>query len=426
MARLSMVDWGVVPQSPMLALQLAQALLTAGVLWAFQRRFGYPVLAYWTYGWLALATQLLAIDAFSLLGGASPTGLAATLLMVVTLGAEYLQMVWLVLGAFALAEHEERVDRSMTRLILLTIIVSVLATLPYATVPGAELQRFVSRAGVMAVVTGVGQIAAGAVLWVRTLRQPTPPEPHWLVQAKAPALGQRLVATAFLALGGLTLLSLWEKLRLHQVADGPPTVPPVAEPQLLLNFALGLGLVIWLLEGEQRRSFEAAQRAEHMAYHDPLTGLPNRLLLMDRLRFLVAHARRTRQPFAVFFLDLDHFKAVNDTFGHAAGDRLLQQIGARVTAQLREADTVARLGGDEFVILTPDLRQGADVNAVGEKLLEAVRSPIMLDEHEVRVTASIGVSLFPDDGDDADALLRRSDTALYQAKQDGRDAVRLA
>ena len=163
-----------------------------------------------------------------------------------------------------------------------------------------------------------------------------------------------------------------------------------------------------------------------MAYHDALTGLPNRLLLMDRLRFLVAHARRTRQPFAVFFLDVDHFKSINDSFGHAAGDRLLQQIAARLTAQLREADTVARLGGDEFVVLTPDLRSGTDVAAVGEKLLDAVRAPILLEEHEVRITVSVGVSLFPDDGDDADALLRRSDTALYQAKEAGRDAVRLA
>jgi diguanylate cyclase (GGDEF)-like protein len=184
--------------------------------------------------------------------------------------------------------------------------------------------------------------------------------------------------------------------------------------------------VIWLLEGEQRRTLEAAQRAEHMAYHDALTGLPNRLLLMDRLRFLVAHARRTRQPFAVFVLDVDHFKGINDTFGHAAGDRLLQQVGARLTAQLREADTVARLGGDEFVVLTPDLRSTADVPAVGEKLLEAVRAPIALEEQEVHITVSIGVSLFPDDGEDADALLRRSDSALYQAKEGGRDAVRLA
>jgi diguanylate cyclase (GGDEF)-like protein len=128
----------------------------------------------------------------------------------------------------------------------------------------------------------------------------------------------------------------------------------------------------------------------------------------------------------VFFLDVDHFKGINDTFGHAAGDRLLQQVGARLTAQLREADTVARLGGDEFVVLTPDLRSTADVPAVGEKLREAVRAPVMLEEREVHITVSIGVSLFPDDGEDADALLRRSDTALYQAKEGGRDAVRLA
>ncbi|AHG89057.1 diguanylate cyclase [Gemmatirosa kalamazoonensis] len=414
--------------SSMLALQLAQALLTAGVLWVFQRRFGYPVLAYWTYGWVAMAGQLVGVVGFGLLEGhAPPTGFALTAIAVFTLLCEYLRVAWLVLGAFAIAEHRDVPDRPERWIVYAAAGMAVVTAAPFATTPGATFGRFVARVGVMAVLTGVGQLAAGVDLWTRTLRRyRRGADPRWTTLHDPPALGQRLVAAAFVALGALALVALAEQLAAPPPIDVPPVVLPVAEAQLLLNFALGLGLVIWLLEGEQRRTLEAAHRAEHMAYHDALTGLPNRLLLMDRLKFLVAHAKRTRQPFAVFFLDVDHFKSINDTFGHAAGDRLLQQVGARLTAQLREADTVARLGGDEFVVLTPDLRSGTDVAAVGEKLLEAARAPVVLEDREVRVTVSIGVSLFPDDGEDADVLLRRSDSALYQAKESGRDAVRLA
>ena len=414
--------------SSMLALQLAQALLTAGVLWVFQRRFRYPVLAYWTYGWVAMAGQLVGVVGFGLLEGhAPPTGFALTAIAVFTLLCEYLRVAWLVLGAFAIAEHRDVPDRPERWIVYAAAGMAVVTALPFATTPGATFGRFVARVGVMAVLTGVGQLAAGVDLWTRTLRRyRRGADPRWTTLHDPPALGQRLVAAAFVALGALALVALAEQLAAPPPIDVPPVVLPVAEAQLLLNFALGLGLVIWLLEGEQRRTLEAAHRAEHMAYHDALTGLPNRLLLMDRLKFLVAHAKRTRQPFAVFFLDVDHFKSINDTFGHAAGDRLLQQVGARLTAQLREADTVARLGGDEFVVLTPDLRSGTDVAAVGEKLLEAARAPVVLEDREVHVTVSIGVSLFPDDGEDADVLLRRSDSALYQAKESGRDAVRLA
>jgi diguanylate cyclase (GGDEF)-like protein len=408
-----------------LALQAAQALLTAGVFWAFQRRFASPVLAYWTWGWLALAAQLGGLASLGTLATQVPTTSARyTLLVVLTLTAGYLKVAWLVLGAFGIAMRREMSRSLMRGVVIASVLVAAACTIPFASGASAAA-RYVVRMGTMGILTGVTQLVAGIALWVRTTgargQLDRNGSPHG-----APALGQRLVATAFVAIGGLTLVNLANGLAHLPSVDLPPMVPAMTEVQLLINFTLGMGLVIWLLEGEQRRTLDAAQRAEHMAYHDPLTGLPNRLLLIDRLRLLVAHARRTRQPFAVFFLDVDHFKTINDTLGHAAGDRLLQHIAARLTAQLREADTVARLGGDEFVILTPDLRDGTDVTAVAEKLREAIRAPVLIDDQEVRVTASIGVSIFPDAGDDADALLRRSDGALYQAKAEGRDAVRLA
>ena len=412
--------------SSLLALQVAQALLTAFVFWAFHRRFGNPVLAYWTTSWMALAGQLVGLGATVLLAarGVPPTGLGSTLLVAFTLACAYLQVAWLLLGAFALALGRDVRPRMARTVVAWNTALAVVSCVPFATTEGASAARFLARTGAFGVITGIARLAAGIAIWRLTFqRRDAAP----ITPARAdPALGQRLVATAVALLGAFALLSAARGIVHPPTTDIPAIVPGLTEARLLLNFALGLGLVIWLLEVEQRRTLDSAQRAEHMAYHDPLTGLPNRLLLIDRLRLLIAHARRAHESFAVFFLDVDHFKAVNDSFGHAAGDRLLQQIAARLTAQLREADTVARLGGDEFVVLTPELKAGPDVTAVAEKLLEAVRAPIMLDEREIRATVSIGVSLFPDDGEDADALLRGSDAALYRAKEEGRDAMRLA
>ena len=157
---------------------------------------------------------------------------------------------------------------------------------------------------------------------------------------------------------------------------------------------------------------------------DPLTGLPNRVLLLDRLNQGLARAQRGGEPMAVMLLDLDGFKDVNDALGHAAGDRLLRQVGDRLTAMLRAADTLARLGGDEFALLQPSVRRAADAEALAAKLLAALGAPFDLDGQEVHVGASIGIALFPGDGENAETLLRHADLALYRAKAEGRAGFR--
>ena len=157
----------------------------------------------------------------------------------------------------------------------------------------------------------------------------------------------------------------------------------------------------------------------HQSLHDSLTGLPNRLLLLDRLSQATAHRERLHSQVAVLFLDLDHFKEVNDTLGHAAGDRLLQVITERLVACVREGDTVARVGGDEFVVMLVDLHQLADAALVADKILGAVSSACQIEGSELHVTPSIGLAIFPEDGGDPDTLLRNADTAMYAAKRDG-------
>jgi diguanylate cyclase (GGDEF)-like protein/PAS domain S-box-containing protein len=163
----------------------------------------------------------------------------------------------------------------------------------------------------------------------------------------------------------------------------------------------------------------------YQASHDALTGLVNRAIFLERLRQAIAAARRRQGELAVFFLDLDRFKAVNDSLGHAAGDELLKTVAERVRGALREDDLVGRLGGDEFTILVQSWSRIEGVARVAQKLLDRIAEPLTLDGATLQVSASIGVSIFPADGLDADALLRGADLALYRAKQDGRGGYQL-
>ncbi len=162
----------------------------------------------------------------------------------------------------------------------------------------------------------------------------------------------------------------------------------------------------------------------HQARHDGLTGLPNRTLILDRLQQAIAHARRSGRVLAVAYLDLDHFKDVNDTLGHGTGDALLCEAAARIGVVLREGDTVGRQGGDEFILLLPDLMQLGDAAIVAEKILAALAQPFVMNGHEVYVTASLGLSICPLDASDAEALLRNADVAMYRAKEEGRNTFR--
>jgi diguanylate cyclase (GGDEF)-like protein/PAS domain S-box-containing protein len=166
---------------------------------------------------------------------------------------------------------------------------------------------------------------------------------------------------------------------------------------------------------------ENAERLYHLAHYDPLTELPNRVLFQDRFKQAIARARRGERRIAVMFLDLDGFKKVNDQFGHSAGDALLAQVAARLAAQLRESDTVARLGGDEFSIILPDMFETDGLIQVATKVIDAIAAPFMLGGQATHITTSIGISIYPKDGLDADNLLQRADLAMYEAKRRGKN-----
>jgi len=175
---------------------------------------------------------------------------------------------------------------------------------------------------------------------------------------------------------------------------------------------------------DRTRGLEAANRQlRHLATHDALTGLPNRILLEDRLSQAIAHAARDGHGFAVAVFDLDRFKVVNDSFGHGAGDLLLKEVAARLQGVARSIDTVVRLGGDEFVMIIDNLAQPGDAQAVAQRALAALHEPLRIGDRDVHSSASIGIALYPQDGTSVEALMAHADAAMYCVKQQGRNDV---
>jgi diguanylate cyclase (GGDEF)-like protein/PAS domain S-box-containing protein len=176
-----------------------------------------------------------------------------------------------------------------------------------------------------------------------------------------------------------------------------------------------------LLQAEIAERRQAEARVHHMAYHDSLTGLPNRALLSDRLDRAMLAAQRSGRKLAVMFIDLDRFKTINDSLGHVTGDHLLKAVASRLCRAVRASDTVARLGGDEFIVLVPGVRAPEECSQVGDKIIEVLSAPFPFEGRSLHISPSIGMCLYPDDGGDVETLMRHADAAMYHAKAAGRN-----
>jgi diguanylate cyclase (GGDEF)-like protein/PAS domain S-box-containing protein len=237
------------------------------------------------------------------------------------------------------------------------------------------------------------------------------------------------------------------ELNMHELylepEDREVTIATLLQQKFLVNYEIGLrrrdGSPVWvlvnesLLEDEEGGPFlegsliditdrkRAEEESHHQAYHDALTDLPNRVLFHDRLSLAILHAHRRKQSLAVMFIDLDHFKNVNDTLGHSTGDEVLVAVSDRLKTCLREEDTVARVGGDEFLLLLTGINRESDVAGMARKILKVLAEPLTLKTRELFLSASIGVGLYPNDGADAETLVANVDTAMYRAKEAGRN-----
>jgi len=266
---------------------------------------------------------------------------------------------------------------------------------------------------------GIGKSIVGG-----PLEGVTEDAPGWLVRSSVidgvPRLFtySRVVSYPLIVTVGLGLdeeLAAWRSYAAMNVASA------VVASLLLSGFAAYLIRRILRDAGTDRL---ARLAITHTAEHDFLTGLPNRLLLEDRIGQALAAAQRHNDKVAVLFMDLDGFKQINDSLGHQIGDRLLQSVAGRLVACVRASDTVSRQGGDEFVALLSEIREPEDAAIVSGKMLQAVARAHSIGQHELRVTTSIGVSIYPDDGLDAETLVEHADTAMYEAKENGRHCCR--
>ncbi|MCP5408865.1 MAG: EAL domain-containing protein [Chromatiaceae bacterium] len=210
-------------------------------------------------------------------------------------------------------------------------------------------------------------------------------------------------------------------LHLHNTTEGERTFELTANP-----FTDSEGRILGIVQVSRdiTEKLKAEDRIRFLAHHDALTGLPNRVLLRDRFVQAANYADRAGHSVAVLFLDLDHFKDVNDSLGHKVGDRLLQEVVVRLSAKVRSSDTVSRLGGDEFVVVVPQAGVQGTSEQIAGHILKALSEPFYIDGHNLRLSASIGISLYPMDGDEFDDLLKSADTAMYSAKEGGRNTYR--
>jgi diguanylate cyclase (GGDEF)-like protein len=385
--------------------QAAGAVLMAVVLEAFHRYYRRDFLRHWAWSWWGFCLYLAGGAAALLLtsrmdASALPRVLAST----ISLAGGYAQLGLVLFGAHEVATGRTVRPRQIRQTLLILAGLALASVL--FTLPASSDVRFLVRVSLRSA------LAAGAFLWASRL----------ILRGVRPlGVGRRLLGLALLfyglqhvhyaVLSTVSVLTdtIFAHLALMSLID------------LVLQGAMGLGMAIRLLEEERKQLLAASEQIEHLAYHDALTGLPNRNLFLDHLRLALALAGREGRMVAVLFLDLDRFKTINDSLGHASGDELLRTVADRLRACLRQGDTVARLGGDEFTVLLPEVLDEGDAVRVAEKLLDRIRQPMMLQGREIVVTGSIGVSRFPADGDVPEELVKKADVAMYQAKQQGRD-----
>ena len=387
--------------------QAATAAVFALLLRRFHRRLGRGYLREWALAWVAIACADLALaGSIAVAGWLPPTHGLRVAASAVGLVGGFWHAAWILFGITAIA-GVRGVSRRGGRAILAALaVLGVVASLLWAFDPGAEVQRVLVRDGVRSLVLAVALLTAGTVL-------------AGIARRAGVGTGPGFAGLAFLAAGGRNLAELLG------VAGWIPRAPVwvMAPVDAMLTGLLGLATVVWLLEEEQHRLRDASRQIERFAFYDVGTGLPNRKLFVDRLRQWLDRAARDGAHGALIFLDLDHFKRVNDGWGHEVGDQMLAAIADRLLHSVREGDTVARLGGDEFTLLLPGVSGGDEAGRAAAQLLERLRQPLRIGDQSLFASASMGVALYPGDGTDAAVLLRKADSAMHRAKELGRGVV---
>ncbi|HEY0514305.1 MAG TPA: EAL domain-containing protein [Thermoanaerobaculia bacterium] len=390
--------------------QAIGALVLALVLVVFHRHYQRPYLLTWAWSWGAFCVSLLGGSAAMFLVDRMPPEAPARLLASsLSILGVYCQVAWLLFGTYEVVA-ERPLSRRFQRAVLAALVVLTLGSIASSLFIAPHL-RLLVRVGVRVLLLGGAFLVASWGVW----RSRTHPS----------GLGRRLVSITFL-LYGLHQLHYLVIIVSQAVKVGSMDYVAYLGPfDNLFQTLIGLGMVIWLLEEEHQRVVVASARIEHLAYHDSLTDLPNRNLLLQHLTAWIERAEARRERLAVLFLDLDRFKVVNESLGNLHGDELLKALSDRLRHALRPTDQIARVAADEFAILLPAVESEAAIVRVAENLLGIIRLPFVLQGREVYLTASIGISRCPEDGADAETLLKRAEIAMVRAKQTRPDQYRI-
>jgi diguanylate cyclase (GGDEF)-like protein len=392
------------------AAQAAGAMVIGIVLGLLHRHYRREYLRHWTLSWWAFCLYLvgaaLALSLRTAGGAFSPLRLAVSMISLI---GGYCQVVWLLAGTYEVATGNELRRRQLRWALASAAGLGVITVLTSAFVRPET--RMLVRVGARTLVASIAFLIAG----FGVLRGGSQPR----------GLGRKLVGGAFLCFAA-------EQLQYTGLAGTAFFFGREFFYQnvlfaidFLLETVMGIGMVTWLLEEERARAFDASAQVAHLSHHDALTELANRHLFFEHTSGAMARAGASGLGVAVFLLDLDRFKSINDSLGHGHGDEMLKMVAGRLRGSLRPGDTVARLGGDEFTVLLPAVAGERDMLRLADKVLEAMRRPFSLQGREIVITASLGISRFPQDGSEPEELLKKADVAMYQAKEQGRDGYQL-
>ena len=391
--------------------QASGALTTAAIFGGFYREYRRTFLRDWAVAWLALSGMLAIAGAAQLFDASIPVGSPSRVITAAfSCAMGYIAVAWLRFGSAALSEGTNYSKSTRITYSLIALLVGITLASIHPTDPGGYEIRFLLREGMRNLVVGIVFIVSALQVWR---------------SAGVHKIGRRIVVWAFILFGASRIALAWLGLFVLPGTIRPGQTLFIGFSEFVLLFTMGLGVVIWLLEEQHASAQVNAAKVEQLAFRDVLTGLPNRKLFLDHLDLAVPQARRAKHKLAVFFIDVDRFKIVNDSLGHSVGDKVLQVMASRIRTTLRETDTVARMGGDEFTVLAPVVHSIEDAIVVARKVHEAIKEPIAIEGRELFITVSVGISIFPDDGADAEALLRAADTAMYRAKAQGADLFQL-
>ena len=392
-----------------LAVRGLVALSLAIALYVFHRRFPRNDLRRWALALVSLGAYWVAASSLLViaprLGTFHPLRIALVLL---TAAAGYLAPLLLAWGAWEIARRRPVKIRDAKVLLLVWGGMALATPLFLLALPNEIRFQIYLPVTLQALVAGAAFGWSGYRIW--------------RARASVRSAGFALFSTAFVGYSVALVGSAIAAFAFMARGRAFPSPTAAAAVDVFFLLVTGLGMMILVLEDEREAALEAASQVEHIAYHDPLTGLPNRALFLDRLIVALAHASRHQHKVGILFLDLDRFKQINDSLGHTMGDHLLKSAAERIRAAVREEDTIARFGGDEFALLIHILGRAEHAGKIARKILDALAAPFTLGTREIFITGSVGIAIYPNDGVDAETLIRNADTAMYRAKHQGGDA----